>query len=216
LVMITSVMAPAPYVSKSFAGERENHTLEALLVVPMSRIKILAAKLVAGILLTLIYSVFTVVGILSYNWWIISRAAGLPGGSSSYYIDLYSVSVDSIPIIIFCQFLVLLCAIGIGIVISTMSKDQATSESINNLVLLIPTFVVGILGFAGSIAQYGGILGFFIYAIPFTHAVVLLNDVLAGVATPLSITINVSYLVIFTVVFLIIGAKLFEREAIIA
>ncbi|MHA2146755.1 MAG: ABC transporter permease, partial [Candidatus Thorarchaeota archaeon] len=53
LVMITSVMAPSPYISKSFAGERENNTLEALLVVPMSRLRILGAKLVAGLLLTM-------------------------------------------------------------------------------------------------------------------------------------------------------------------
>ena len=43
LVMITSVLAPAPYVSRAFAGERERRTLEALLVVPMSRFKILGA-----------------------------------------------------------------------------------------------------------------------------------------------------------------------------
>ncbi len=216
LVMITSVLAPAPYVSKSFAGERERHTLEALLVVPMSRIKILGSKVVAGILLTMIYSIFTVVGILFYNWWIALRVAAFPPSFAEYYVSLYSINPTSIPLIFFCQFLVLLCAIGIGITISTLAKDQASSESINNLVLLVPTFVVGILGFVGSISQYGGLFGAFVYAIPFTHAVIILNGVLSGVATPLSILGNILYLVGTTIVFLIIGAKLFEREAIIS
>jgi ABC-type Na+ efflux pump permease subunit len=149
LVMITSVLAPAPYVSKSFAGERERHTLEALLVVPMSRVKILGSKLVAGLILTMIYSAFTVVGILLYNFSIIFRAEPLPPSAAEYYINLYTVNTATIPLIFFCQFLVLLCAIGIGVVISCLAKDQATAESINNLVLLVPTMVIGILGFTG-------------------------------------------------------------------
>jgi ABC-2 type transport system permease protein len=212
LVMITSVMAPSPYISKSFAGEREQHTLEALLVVPISRLRILGAKLAAGLLLTMIYSVFTVVGILAYNALVYVRGSGSLGGQ----IGFYSVDPSSIPLIFFCQFLILLCAIGIGVVISTMAKDQATSESINNLVLLVPTMVIGILGFAGSISQVSGLFGLFVYLIPFSHAIMFLNGVLSPAPDPLLLTINVAYMLAFTIVFLIIGARAFEREAIIA
>ncbi len=216
LVMITSVLAPSPYVSKSFAGEKEQNTLEALLVVPMSRIKILTAKLLAGLLLTMIYSAFTVIGILIYNWSIIMRAAALPPQSGQYYINLYTVNVGTLPLIFFCQILILLCAIGIGVVISCLAKDQATAESINNLILLVPTMVIGILGFTGSVTQYSGLFGLFILAVPFSHAIIFLNGVLSGAATPISLLGNVAYLLVFTIVFLIIGAKLFEREAIIS
>lgn len=216
LVMITSVLAPSPYVSKSFAGEKEQNTLEALLVVPMSRIKILTAKLLAGLLLTMIYSAFTVIGILIYNWSIIMRAAALPPQSGQYYINLYTVNVGTLPLIFFCQILILLCAIGIGVVISCLAKDQATAESINNLILLVPTMVIGILGFTGSVTQYSGLFGLFILAVPFSHAIIFLNGILSGAATPISLLGNVAYLLVFTIVFLIIGAKLFEREAIIS
>jgi len=216
LVMLTSVLAPAPYISKSFAGEREAKTLEALLVVPMSRIKILGAKLVSGIALTAIYSVFTAVGILTYNLSIVLRVAGLSPELQQANIDLYTVNVNTIPLIMFCQFLVLLCAIGIGVVISCLAKDRATAESVNSMIMLIPTFVIGILGFTGSILQYGGILGWIILAIPFSHAILFLNAVLAGTGTLIGLSINVGYMMGFTIVFLLIGAKLFEREAIIA
>lgn len=216
IVMLTSVLAPAPYVGRSFAGERERHTLEALLVVPMSRLKILGSKLVAGLILLLIYSLFTAVGILTYNLSIILRVANYPPDLRDLNINLYTVNAETIPLIIFCQLLVLLCAIGIGIVISCLAKDQATAESVNNMVMLVPTFVIGILGFTGSILQYSGIFGLFIMAIPFTHAILFLNAVLSGVGTPIGLLGNVAYLIGFTVVFLIIGAKLFEREAIIS
>lgn len=216
LVMLTSVLAPAPYISKSFAGEREAKTLEALLVVPMSRVKILGSKLVAGIALTTIYSVFTAVGILTYNLSIMMRVVGLPVNYQQYYIDLYTVNADTIPLIMFCQFLVLLCAIGIGVVISCLAKDRATAESVNSMIMLIPTFVIGILGFTGSILQYGGLLGAFILIIPFSHAILFLNAVLAGTGTLIGLSINVAYMMGFTIVFLLIGAKLFEREAIIS
>ncbi|MFW9793064.1 MAG: ABC transporter permease [Candidatus Thorarchaeota archaeon] len=214
LVMITSVMAPSPYISKSFAGEREQHTLEALLVVPISRLKILGAKLVAGLLLTMIYSTFTVVGILAYNVLVAVRGTGSLNSESQ--IGFYSVEVTTIPLIFFCQFLILLCAIGIGVVISTMAKDQATSESINNLVLLVPTMVIGILGFAGSISRVSGLFGLFVWLIPFSHAIMFLNGVLSPAPDVFLLTINVIYMIGFTIVFLIMGAKAFEREAIIA
>jgi len=216
LVMLTSVLAPAPYISKSFAGEREAKTLEALLVVPMSRVKILGSKLVAGIALTTIYSVFTAVGILTYNLSIIMRVANLPPDYRQANIDLYTVNANTIPLIMFCQFLVLLCAIGIGVVISCLAKDRATAESVNSMIMLIPTFVIGILGFTGSILQYGGLLGIFILVIPFSHAILFLNAVLAGTGTLIGLGINVAYMMGFTIVFLFIGAKLFEREAIIS
>jgi ABC-type Na+ efflux pump permease subunit len=216
LVMLTSVLAPAPYISKSFAGEREAKTLEALLVVPMSRVKILGSKLVAGIVLTTIYSVFTAVGILTYNLSIILRVANMPLYLQQQNISIYTVNATTIPLIMFCQFLLLLCAIGIGVVISCLAKDRATAESVNSMVMLIPTFVIGILGFTGSILQYGGILGIVILVIPFSHAVLFLNAVLAGTGTLLGLSINIAYMMGFTIVFLIIGAKLFEREAIIS
>ncbi|MFX1416412.1 MAG: ABC transporter permease [Promethearchaeota archaeon] len=216
LVMIVSVMAPSPYVGQSFAGEREKHTLEALLVVPMSRVSILIAKLMAGLALTMLYSIFTVIGILIYNWSIVVRAVGLPPEVMDYYVNLYTVNSSAIPLIFFCQLLILICAISIGIVVSSLARDQATAESINNLILLIPTMVIGILGFTGSILQYGGVFGVFVLAIPFSHAVLFLNGVLSGVATPASLLGNVAYMLMFALVFLVIGARLFEREAIIA
>ncbi len=215
LVMLTSVLAPAPYVSQSFAGERETHTLEALLVVPMSRIKILLAKLIAGLGLTTLYCLFTIVGILTYNLSIVMRTSNLPVEIAEYYTRLYTVRLTDIPLISFCQSLVLLCAIGIGIVISCLAKDQATAESTNNLILMIPTMLVGFLGFAGSITQYGGLFGLIIILIPFSHAIIFLNGVLSGVATLPSLLGNVLYLLTFTIVFLAMGARLFERESII-
>ena len=214
LVMLTSVLAPAPYISQSFAGEREKHTLEALLVVPMSRIRILVSKLIAGLILTSIYIFFTVIGIVVYNASIIVRDVGIPNVPIDY-TAYYTVNLDTLPLIMFCQFLVLLCAIGIGIVISCLAKDQATAESVNNLVLLVPTMVIGILGFTGSINQFGGLFGLFVQLIPFSHAVIILEGVLSGSATFLGLLGNISYLLGFTLVFLIIGARLFEREAII-
>ena len=211
LIMITSVLAPAPYVSQSFAGEREKHTLEALLVVPMSRIRILIAKLVSGLLLTTIYMFFTVVGVLVYNWSILVRAP------NPVEAAIFTVNVATLPLLKFCQLLILLCSIGIGVVISCLAKDQATAESINSLALLVPTMVIGILGFTGSINQFeGDLFGFFVQAIPFTHAVIILEGILTGAVSAFGLMGNVTYLLGFTLVFLIIGAKLFDREAIIS
>ncbi|MEM2141668.1 MAG: S8 family serine peptidase, partial [Candidatus Thorarchaeota archaeon] len=124
------------------------------------------------------------------------------------------VNMATIPLILLCQLLVLFCAIGIGIVISCLARDQSTAESINNLVLLLPTMIVGMLGFLGGVTQYGGLFGLVIMLIPFTHAVIFLNALLSGTVT-MSSVLGIIYLLVFTVGTLTVGARLFEREAIV-
>ncbi len=211
LVMLMSVVAPAPYVSQSFAGERERRTLEALLVVPMSRLKILTGKVLAGLVLTGVYAIFTIVGIEMYNGMIY-----LALGNMASYASYFTVSESIMPLIAFSQMLVALCALGIGVVISCLTKDQASAESINNLVLMIPTMAIGILSFTGSIESIGGIFGYLIAIIPFTHAVLFLNGVLLHTASVYQLLFNIAYLVISTLVFIVIGAKIFEREGIVS
>ncbi|MHA1991637.1 MAG: ABC transporter permease subunit, partial [Candidatus Hodarchaeales archaeon] len=56
IAILLAVIAPAPFISTSFAGEREKKTMEALLALPLSRRSILLGKLTAGMVLVGIFA----------------------------------------------------------------------------------------------------------------------------------------------------------------
>lgn len=209
LVPMVAVMAPGPFVSESFAGERERKTLEALIALPMSRLAILFGKFLSAIVLVAIYGVSTIFGMILYN----KMIYGLAGESA--IATQYTINLSVMPMIVVSVALLSLCAIAIGIVISCIAKDQKTAATYIQMVLMVPTMLVGVFSFTGSLQNLSGILGFVIKLIPFSHAILFMNGVLVYEAPVFDLAINIVYLLISTIVFLIIGAKLFQREKLI-
>ncbi|MFX1256116.1 MAG: ABC transporter permease [Promethearchaeota archaeon] len=208
VAILMSVMAPAPFVSASFAGERENKTLEALLALPISRFRILLGKLIAGVMLCSLFAVSNFIGILTYN-------TALTLLTPPSIVDILTIrDLSIIPAITISMMLASLCSIGIGIVISCLAKDRKTAESVFQLVLLFPSMIIGLIGMLSINLAEMGILGVVLSLVPFTHAVLFIRGILTH-AAGISLLFNIAYLLFSTLVFIAIGAKLFEREGII-
>ncbi|MFX1534876.1 MAG: ABC transporter permease [Promethearchaeota archaeon] len=208
VAILMSVMSPAPFVSASFAGERENKTLEALLALPISRFRILLGKLIAGVMLCSLFAVSNFIGILTYN-------TALTLFTPPSTVDILRIrDLSIIPAITFSMMLASLCSIGIGIVISCLAKDRKTAESVFQLVLLFPSMIIGLIGMLSMDPAEMGILGVILLLVPFTHAVLFIRGILTQ-AAGISLLFNIAYLLFSTLVFIAIGAKLFEREGII-
>ncbi|MFX0093252.1 MAG: ABC transporter permease, partial [Candidatus Hodarchaeota archaeon] len=176
VAILMSVMAPAPFVSASFAGERENKTLEALLALPISRFKILLGKLIAGVALCSLFAVSNFIGIVVYNF----ALTWLAPPSALDFMVIRDLSI--IPAITISMMLASLCSIGIGIVISCLAKDRKTAESVFQLVLLFPSMIIGLIGMLSMDPLEMGILGIVLFLIPFTHAVLFIRGILTGAA----------------------------------
>ncbi len=214
LVPILSVTAPAGFVSSSFAGERENRTLEALLALPMSRFSILLGKLYSGIALIGVYGAANCLGLVVYNE-LIRQLASDVFKSNPARIQEFMIDLSLMPLVIVSILLLSLCSLAIGIVVSSLAKDQRTAMSLNQWILMIPTMIVGLFSFTGGLQGLGGALGLLVRAIPFTHAILFMNGVLLYNAPLIDLAINIAYLLGSTIIFLVIGVKIFQRENII-
>jgi ABC-type multidrug transport system permease subunit len=62
-----AAQAPGPFINSSFAGEREKRTMEALLVLPISRFHILLGKLMAGTVLLALFAVMNFMGVAVFS-----------------------------------------------------------------------------------------------------------------------------------------------------
>lgn len=124
LIPLFAVMAPAPFLSESFAGVREKKRLEALLALPMKRFSVLLGKLVSSLIFVAISGVSTIAGVFLYNYVldIVVRQVGTEG------ILRFTVDPSVIPLVSVSVILLSISAISIGIVISLLAKDQRTAQ----------------------------------------------------------------------------------------
>ncbi len=223
--IIIAVMAPAPFVSTSFAGEREKKTMESLLALPISRFNILFGKLLAGMVLVGIFAVMNMVGLLGFSF-ILDMAGS--GGSEGYDVSaMYSIdpTIELLLLIGLTMFLSAFVAIGIGISVASLTKDVRSAESLYSLVMLVPSLVVGMTSIFGALPEqsFGG-AGILLYLIPWSHAIAILSKGLypqtyASSAITGSIETDLlfhfGFLIAVIFISLYVASRVFERESIL-
>ena len=225
--IMVAVMAPAPFVSTSFAGEREKKTMESLLALPISRFNILFAKVLAGMVLIGIFTLMNIIGLFIFSALI--NSIGTLGGSEAAEGYAATFAIDtSLKLVILASvmmFLSAFVAIGIGISLASLTKDVRSAESMYNMFMLLPSLAVGMITLGGGIPEqsFGG-AGVVLYIIPWTHALAILSkglypqtyasSALTG-SIPLDLVFHFGYMIILIFVFLFIASKIFERESIL-
>lgn len=214
IAVMLAAQAPGPFVSSSFAGEREKKTMESLLVLPISRFSILLGKLIAGMVLLAIFSVMNFVGAVVFSALI---------GTSNAFVAI-EPSLTLFILVAVTMFLSAFVNVGTGISIASLAKDVRSAESTYGL-LWIGAMGVGAIGMTGALPeQFFGEIGIFLYLLPWTHSIALLmkglfpqtyaSAALTGsIAT--DILLHLGYMVVFIAICLFIASKVFERESIL-
>lgn len=208
LTILLAVMAPAAFVSASFAGERENHTLEALLALPMGRMQIMWGKVVAGLIMTGVFAIMNLVGLSLYN-----VIVGEEGAINADLTQMIAIT--------FVLMITSFVALGFGKVIASFSKDQKTASTVYQLIMLVPTMLVGFTTLFNGVPETLDIL----YLVPWVHSMAVLmkglypltfaNSTLFG-SIGLDLLFHLGYLLLFVIITMYAGSRLFEREKILS
>ncbi|MHA1975441.1 MAG: ABC transporter permease [Candidatus Hodarchaeales archaeon] len=221
--VIIAVMAPAPFVSTSFAGEREKKTMESLLALPISRFNILFGKLLAGMVLVSIFAVMNMIGLLGFSFVL---GLGDTGGDFNT-AELYTIDPSLILLVLIgvTMFLSAFVSIGIGISVASLTKDVRSAESLYSMIMLLPSMIVGMSAMFGSLPEqsFGG-AGIVLYLIPWSHAIAILSKglypqtyaktAITG-SIPLDLLFHLGSLVLVIMIALFIASRVFEREGIL-
>ncbi|MFX0184048.1 MAG: ABC transporter permease [Candidatus Hodarchaeota archaeon] len=224
--IMVAVFAPAPFVSTSFAGEREKKTMESLLALPISRFNILLSKVLAGLVLVGIFAIMNIFGLLLF-----STMINFIGGNGSEGAEEYSsvFAIDPSPtmmlLVVLMMFLSAFVAIGIGISLASLTKDVRSAESMYTMFMYLPAIGVSMIGLLGGLPEQAfGEAGFLLYLIPWTHAFAILSkglypktfesSALTG-SIPLDLVLHFGYLIIVIMICLFVASKVFDREGIL-
>jgi hypothetical protein len=206
------LFAPSPIVSGYFAKEREKRTLEGIMVLPMSDLRILLGKFLSGALLMGIFSLMNIVGMIFYN-------LTTQNLSIFQYSDLAIFELTIVDGLILCGvlFITAITALGVGISLTSRSDDSRTVETTYSFTIVVPYALIALF------FLISGDPPLWIYLIPWAHSGAMINkalfpntfltDTITGSWT-LDVVFHGFCLVLFNIIALGLAAFLTKRGSI--
>jgi ABC-2 type transport system permease protein len=167
------------HASVAVAGERTRGTFQRMVIAPVSPITVLAGKFISC--LAIVY---------------LSAVIMLASGILIFQVNLYW----NIPAIILTAFLGALSAIGIGLIISSLAKNEEAANSIAVLISVPLQFFIGSFFPLDIMPESAQIFG---EALPFTKLVYAMQDIMTKnlpleAVMPEIIYMTISGLILFT------------------
>ncbi|MFA6553368.1 MAG: ABC transporter permease [Patescibacteria group bacterium] len=185
------------------AGEKERKTLEALLVTPLSRLRIVTGKFLAVATTSIVSVVLSVTSMFgAFKIWPPNPAFGIP---ASFNISITTAIIMlGIGIILSIMFAALLLAVAI------FAKSFKEAQN-----YITPFYLLAIL----PVSIFSSIPGFkpplALFFIPSVNAVFLFKENLMGEFIASHIIITVASTILFAIAAIVIATKIFSRESVL-
>lgn len=179
LIVLIITLVGAFLTALVMAREWERGTFEALFVSPVKPVEILLAKIIP----------YFCVGIIGLTMCLVTAHF------------LFGVPIKgSLPILLFASVLYLLVALGIGLLISSVTKNQFMASQVSLLVSLLPVFMLS--GFMFDLRNVPMVINIIGHLFPATHFMILIKSLmLAGNVWP-QIILECSILIAYAVIFI--------------
>lgn len=203
IIMIVIVMIGSIVIS-SMGNEKENKTLETLLTMPVKRTTIVSGKLIASAVVGLVFGLAYMVGMVFYMGGMTSSL----GGINLEDIGLSLGIIDWL-IIGMMIFLGIFCALGLCMILGAFVKNYKTAQTMTlpiSVLAMIPMFVTMFL----SWEALPGVLQVAMFAIPFTHPMMVMENLLFGNYE--LVLAGLIYLLIFTVATIMLTVKVYKSD----
>ena len=180
IALILTFLSVIPYVSAAIAGEREKKTLEALMSLPISRVRILLAKFVSGAIFGTLSLIVNLIGFVLY----IQVTNNIIAPAYNWESAAFKISLefDTFIGLAFALFLCTLLNLGIGIAAASLAKSAETSRQLFTLILLpVMLFLTTIL-FTGLPEVLSNSINtplpYLLYLVPWMHVLAIFQKIL--------------------------------------
>jgi ABC-2 type transport system permease protein len=167
VVMMLIIMSGSTVIS-SLGLEKENKTLETLLTMPVARSHIILAKILAATIAGLVMAGIYMVGFSLYM-----RSFDIPLSSG---ID-FSMNVADFALVALTMFSALLCGISLAMLLGLISKDFKSAQTLTFPLVALAVFSM-LLTMFKDLSTMPLALKIVVFAIPFTHAMTSVRNVL--------------------------------------
>ncbi|MCL1810833.1 MAG: ABC transporter permease [Methanomassiliicoccaceae archaeon] len=203
VIMIIIIMIGSIVIS-SMSSEKENKTLETLLTMPVKRTTIVSGKLLASAIAGLIFGMAYMVGMVFY----MGGFTGSMGGINPQDYGLGLGITDWI-IIAVMIFLAIFSALGLCMILGAFTKNSKAAQTMTlpiSVLAMIPMFVT----MFSSFNSLPGVIQAIMFAIPFTHPMMVMNNLMFGETT--LVFAGIAYLLVFALITIFITVRLYKSD----
>jgi ABC-2 type transport system permease protein len=183
-------------------NEKENKTLETLLTMPVARTTIVTGKLMGSTIAGLIFGLAYLVGMYFYTnsvW---------AGDLSMNSLGLTLTMIDW-GIVAMMIFLAILCALGMCMILGAFVKNYRAAQTLTlpiTVLAMVPMFVIMFADFNTLPGVAQGVL----FAIPFTHPMMIMNNLLLG--NTFLVWAGLGYLVLFALLMIYLTVRIYNSD----
>jgi len=231
MVSFTFVMAPLiiivtalGFASTSMATENEEKTLEVLLSLPISRVKIVLSKLAGTLVVAAIATTSFTIGMLIYTSMVFGAvttsvgniSAGTSASSVSATPQVFNSAVftllgmNALLIMVVGTFLSLLAVASLGLLLGSFAPSVRASSTFTgqlSFLVMIPGFLLMFLSLS-SLGPVG--IGVLIALSPFITPIVAMKAYIEGITW--AVPASLGWSVAFSIIMILIAAKLLDSE----
>ncbi len=206
LIVLMVIIMSGSTVIASMGLEKENKTLETLLTMPVKRSHIVIGKLggaaVVGLLMAFIY----MLGMSSY--------LNSLQGSAGLNLSDYGIGLETLDFVLvgLSLFLAVVAGLGLCLVIGVFARDYKSAQSLTmpiTFLAMIPMFVLMMKDFA----TLPGAVQAGLFAIPFTHPMMAMNNLMFGDYT--LVVAGIVYEAVFATAMMVMAVVLFKKDILV-
>lgn len=215
-VLFVVIIMAAQMIASAVATEKENKTLETLLSLPISRKAIVASKMLAAGLVSLVMASVYMLGIRNMNSGISGVASGVTTGgddvanlAAQLGLKFTVVSYAELGLVLF---LAILLALAIAMILGAFAEDAKSAQGVVAplmILVMIPYFLILFMdpNSLSTAVRYA------IYAVPFSHIFLAMPNILLG--NHAFVLAGAAYLLVLFIVFVLLAAKIFSSDLVL-
>ena len=206
LIVLMVIIMSGSTVIASMGLEKENKTLETLLTMPVKRSDIVLGKLGGAAAVGLLMAFIYMLGMGSY--------LNSLQGSAGLDLSDYGIGLEMIDLVLvgLSLFLAVVAGLGLCLVIGVFARDYKSAQSLTmpiTFLAMIPMFVLMMKDFA----TLPGAVQAGLFAIPFTHPMMAMNNLMFGDYT--LVVAGIVYEAVFATSMMVIAVVLFKKDILV-
>ncbi len=214
IVIFLVILMSSQMLAVTIASEKENKTLETLLSTPVTRLSLVAAKMVAAGLVSLVAAAFYMVGFTYYMNEITGGAMGQTSAVSREIIEQLGLSINPVGYLFLGTsiFLSILIALAISLILGTFAEDVKKVQGLVaplTFLIMIPYIVSMFV----DLNNASPAIKYLVYAIPFSHTFFASPNIFLRNYTP--VIYGMIYQLALFFIFLYIAVRIFSTDKIL-
>jgi len=218
MVGVLAVTGAGTFALDMIAGERERRTIEALLTVPVTKLKLLVGKYVAMLVLSVVSGAsmlvsFVFASFLMVNYAITPSMPSMPSQEvMNVSFSLMPSGLNPVAFLLSLAFAIVLAGLtGDALIVMGSSFAKSFKEAQQYTGLVTAGFIIPLI----SVIYLPPRLFWPFRMLPITSIALLVRDVMVNPGDKAAIITSSIASVLYLVLFLVLSAKLFGRESVV-